>query len=253
MKDPHAGDWEELARREPYFAVLTDRGLAGVEANRIATSAFLETGEADIAALMEAIASLLQRQLHPACSLDFGCGAGRLTLPLARRSERVVACDIAPTMLRHARQNVENARLENVTFILSEELGGLPDGTFDFVSSLLVFQYIPIHDGYALIRTILRLLATGGVAALHVMLERPRGRLRRMARAADLRSRMNHRPLNAMPEPKVKPGYLETNEYDEAVLLRHIEASGARLAGTFAQHGAGAGVVLVVEKLPPTA
>ncbi|MEO8033757.1 MAG: methyltransferase domain-containing protein [Acidobacteriota bacterium] len=251
MKHPHAGDWEELARREPYFAVLTDQGLAGVEANHIATAAFLETGEADIAALMTAIASLLHRELHPASSLDFGCGAGRLTLPLARRSRRVVACDIAPTMLEHARQNAEEARLENVIFVLSDELGGLPDGSFDFVSSLLVFQYIQIPDGYGLIRTLLRLLAPGGVAALHVMLERPRGRLRRMARAADLRSRMRNRPLDARPEPKVKPGYLETNEYDETILLRHIEASGARLAGTFAQHGAG--VVLVVEKLPPTA
>jgi SAM-dependent methyltransferase len=247
MKDKDAADWEELARREPYFAVLTNEGLPGVASNSVATAEFFETGQADIAALLEAMTSLLGREIHPASTLDFGCGAGRLTLPLARISTRVVGCDIAPTILAHARQNLERAALRNVTLLSNDELTALPDGHFDLVCSLLVFEHIPPSTGYALIRTILRLLAPRGVAALHVPFER-KGGLRRYARFA--RGRSRRRPTDVRHRAGGLP-FMQRNEYDEDRLVRNIEAFGARLAGSFATpHGATAGAVLIIEKLP---
>src|ERR1700704_1336348 len=155
VTDRHAKDWEELARREPYFAVLTNEGFLGVEGNSVATTAFFDTGEADISSLLAAITSILGGDIALTSTLDFGCGVGRLTIPLARRAARVVACDIAPTMLAHARENVERAGLRNVTYIESSELAGLPPAGFDFVCSLLVLQHIPPASGYQCIRTVL--------------------------------------------------------------------------------------------------
>ena len=159
-----AVNWEELARREPYFAVLRDDGSEGVHGNAEPTAAFFESGEEDVAALLAAIASLLGRELIIDRALDFGCGAGRLTLPLARRARRVVGCDIAPTMLAHAGRNAETAELCNVTFTSCDDL----PGAFDFICSLLVFQYIPIADGYAIVRSLVHLLAPGGIAAIQL-------------------------------------------------------------------------------------
>jgi SAM-dependent methyltransferase len=247
MKDTDASDWEELARREPYFAVLTSDGLPGVASNSVATAEFFETGEADIAALLEAMTSLLGREIHPASTLDFGCGAGRLTLPLARISTRVVASDIAPTILEHARQNIDRAALRNVTLLLNDELTALANGHFDFVCSLLVFEHIPPPAGYALIRLILRLLAPGGVAALHVPFER-KGGLRRYARF--VRGRSRRRPTGVRHRAGGLP-FMQRNEYDEGRLVRDIEVSDARLVGSFATpHGDAAGAVLIIEKLP---
>ena len=171
MKDRNAGEWEDLARRQPYFPVLTDEGIREVE--------FLKSGEDDVALLLAAITSMLGYDVPLTTALDFGCGAGRLTIPLARRATRVVGCDVAPTILEHARQNAREAGLQNVTFIETAELS---ESQFDFVCSLLTFQHIHPTEGYKLIRTLMRVLAPGGVAALQLTLEPAGGGLQRLAR-----------------------------------------------------------------------
>lgn len=223
-------DWEELARREPYFPVLDHDGHATREA-------FFETGEADIAALLSAIATRLGHDLQLTSTLDFGCGVGRLTIPLARRSKRVVACDIAPTMLAHARQNVLDAGLLNVTFIEPDELTNL-EGRFDFICSLLVLQYIPPAAGHAMIDVLLRALAPSGVAALHVTFEARGKRLRRFARAvAGDRAVPREHAATTM------------NEYDKFAVHQQIASAGAQVIGRFAtHHGETAGAVLIIEK-----
>lgn len=249
MKDRHADDWEELARREPYFAVLTDEGYLGVGGNSVATAAFFETGEADIASLLPAIAALTGRDVPLGAVLDFGCGVGRLTLPLARLATSVVGCDVAPTMLTHARANAEGAGLRNVTFVQNDELTGLSEGRFDFICSLLVFQHIPPSAGYGLLRRLLRLLAPGGVAALHLTFERPGGGLRRFARVIRSRSPLVHRLAGAVRHDRLRLPYMQMNEYDERVVVRDIEAAGARAVGRLpTQHGDTTGAVLVVER-----
>jgi SAM-dependent methyltransferase len=249
VKDRSAADWEELAQREPYFAVLTHDDFLGVQSSDVASTAFFETGEADIAALLAAIASVFGREIPLTSVLDFGCGVGRLTLPLARRATRVVACDIAPTMLAHARQNAEKAGLHNVTFIESRELAALSDEQFDFIGSLLVLQHIPVSAGYEIIRTLLRLLAAGGIAALHLTFERPGGGLRRLARAARAKSRFVHRAVGVLRRENLRLPYMQMNQYDERVLLRDIQAAGARLVNRSAtHHGDTAGAVWIIEK-----
>jgi len=190
-------DWEELARREPYFPVLSGAGVRD--------DAFLDTGEADIALLLPAIAAILGRDVPLTSVLDFGCGAGRLTIPLARRADRVVACDIAPSVLEHARKNVRDAGLSNVTFVEPRELAG----RFDFICSLLVFQHIRAAEGYEIIRTLLDLLSPGGVAVVQLTLEPSGGGLRRLAR---MRIGRSHRDL---PHRMQMPSWLQANAYDE--------------------------------------
>jgi SAM-dependent methyltransferase len=237
VKDRTAGEWEELARREPYFPVLTDEGVRDDD--------FLKTGEEDIVVLLGAVASILGRDPPLAAALDFGCGAGRLTLPLARRASRVVACDIAPTILEHARQNVHEAGLHNVTFIETRDLAGLPDGQFDFVCSLLTFQHIPPAEGYGLMRTLLRLLAPGGIAAIQLTLEPPGGGLQRLARMLRA-SRFVHR---VMPHDIRRPSWMQVNAYDDRVMKRIIAEAGATVVGRFATHvGHTFGTVLIIEK-----
>ncbi len=177
-------------------------------------------------------------------SLDFGCGVGRLTIPLARRAERVTACDIAPTMLVHARANAERAGLRNVTYIESDELLALPDGTFTFIGSLLVLQYVPRPIGYDLIRTLVRLLAPGGIAVLQVRLARPGETLRQFMRMIRARSHLHQTEPGGSREEG-----LQLYEYDERVVLRDVRAADAEIVGRLAaQAGDPTDAVLLIRK-----
>jgi len=141
-------------------------------------------------------------------------------------------------MLVHARQNVENAGLRNVTFVALEALSLLPGSQFDFVCSLLVFQYIPDSAGYAIIRTLLDLLAPSGVAALHMILRGPSARARFVRRAAGFRS-----------QDDVRSAYTDTNVYDERAVRRVIDDAGARLIGRFTTgQDEATGTVVIIEK-----
>ncbi|HWS73171.1 MAG TPA: class I SAM-dependent methyltransferase, partial [Thermoanaerobaculia bacterium] len=210
-----AEEWEALARDEPYFGILTDGGDVDVRASSSASAEFFRTGEEDIAALLAAITSVVGRKLPLRAVLDFGCGAGRLTIPLARRAANVVACDVAPTMLLHARRNAEAEGLQNVTYLLADEAVRLPHGSFDFICSLLVLQYVAPAAGYPLIAELTRLLAPGGVAALHMMLARAGG------------------------DPRAE------NAYDERRVQRSVAAAGGRLVSRLPL---GAGDVLLIDQ-----
>jgi SAM-dependent methyltransferase len=251
MKNLHVADWEALARHQPYFPVLTHEGSVETESTSGATDAFFQTGEADIEALFSAIATLRGREVVLASSLDFGCGVGRLTLPLAQRSTRVVGCDIAPTMLAHARQNARDADLRNVTFIGSPELTGLPDGKFDFVCSFFVLQYIAPPIGCEIIRALLRVLAPAGVAALHLTFARRGSRLRRFASVIPPTSRHVNGVIRSARQAGRPRAYAEVSEYDEQTVMREIETTGAHLIGRFATGpGDAVGAVLIVERTP---
>jgi SAM-dependent methyltransferase len=227
MHDRDAADWEELARREPYFPVHTHEG-------RLASDEFFATGEADVVALLSGVTAVLGREIALTSVLDFGCGAGRLTLPLARRARDVVACDLAPTMLLHARTNAEDAGLQNVTFVSTADLPQVQPASFDFIVSLLVLQYIAPPAGYALIRTMTALLAPGGVAALHVMLDRA-GELHRLMRWSRSRSRLAIR----------RPAYEHVRSYDANAIRREVEAGGGVIAAQLPLPRGG--VVLVID------
>lgn len=193
--------------------------------------AFLESGEADIALLLPAITSLLGRDVPLTSVLDFGCGAGRLTIPLARRAVRVVACDVAPSVLEHARKNVRDAELSNVAFVEAREL----EGHFDFICSLLVFQHIRPVAGYAIIRNLLRLLTPRGVAVLQLTMEPSGGGLQRLARM-----RLKRGVNRVLSHRMQMPAWMQVNAYDERVVIRDVAAAGAVVIARL-------GSVLVIE------
>jgi 2-polyprenyl-3-methyl-5-hydroxy-6-metoxy-1,4-benzoquinol methylase len=191
LKNTHRAAWEDLAQRQAYFPVLTHQGVLHTESSDVATVRFFATGEADVSSLLAAAASIVGHDIPLTSVLDFGCGVGRLTLPLARRATNVTACDISPTMLAHARQNADDAGLRNIRYILNDQMATLRGGEFDFVCSLLVLQYVPRSLGYDIIRTLLHLLAPEGIAILHLVFARSGESLRQLARMCRAKSRFN--------------------------------------------------------------
>lgn len=98
--------------------------------------------------------------------LDIGCGTGSLAVALARRGARVTAIDISPQMLDIARGKVEEAGLEeNVTLtqVSAIELDErFEAGSFDLITSTLVFSELSDDEQRFVLRQCHRLLVDGG-------------------------------------------------------------------------------------------
>lgn len=100
-------------------------------------------------------------------ALDFGCGVGRLVIPLARAFEHVTGVDISSAMLETAAQNCLEQNLNNVDFVRSDdELTQVP-GRFDFIHCYLVLQHIPTQRGEQIVAQLLKRLNDEGILAIH--------------------------------------------------------------------------------------
>ncbi len=235
MRDRSADDWNALGEAEPFFAVLTDERFLRDRMSEEDREAFFASGEEDIAHVFDLIA---QPDFAPKFALDFGCGVGRLTRALAKRIEHVAGVDVAPSMLRIARENVSQA-----TF--SAEI---PDQRFDLIVSLIVFQHIPVRRGEALLDEILRHLSDDGVAALQFTFRRPGSFLRRVARTIRGRVPLVHRIAQRLRGERPMP-YMQMNEYDLArvtAILRRHECEEPRVIPT--NHGGIKGAIVVASR-----
>ena len=163
--------WERFAAREPYFAVLTSAQFLRQNLTAEGQRAFFESGDALVASMFRAIELQLSPYFNPSTILEYGCGAGRLAIPLARRSARnagsVTAVDRSPAMLEAARQEAGRQGVSNVEFRTPAELFS-GDRTFDFITCYFVLQRLPPDEGLPLLAALLNRLTPKGVGVFHV-------------------------------------------------------------------------------------
>jgi ubiquinone/menaquinone biosynthesis C-methylase UbiE len=101
--------------------------------------------------------------------LEIGCGVGRMTRMLARIFGHVTGVDISEEMIRQARENTVD--LNNVDLVVGDgcTLTGLPDASYDFAYSFIVFQHIPAYSVMAsYCRDVYRVLKPRGLFKFQV-------------------------------------------------------------------------------------
>jgi ubiquinone/menaquinone biosynthesis C-methylase UbiE len=107
--------------------------------------------------------------------LEIGPGAGRWSVLLEPRAERLIAVDVAQAPLDAVGQRLEG----RVECIVSDgaTLTGIADASVDAVWSFDVFVHIAPADQAAYLTEIARVLRPGGIAAIHHADGRNRGAL----------------------------------------------------------------------------
>src|SRR5262245_37497970 len=92
-------NWDMLGKEDPLWAIITWDDKKG---NKWDLGEFFASGEQEIAELMQYLSDRgVDCARHRA--LDFGCGVGRLSQPLAKHFTSVIGVDIAPSMVTRAR------------------------------------------------------------------------------------------------------------------------------------------------------
>ena len=146
--------WERFAREDPEHYIVT--GV--VTRDEFDRSGFITA---------ERLLTESGVELTPdSVVLEFGCGAGRVLLPMAEKCGRAIGVDISPTMLKHMLERAEQRELSNVAAALVDEEWS-SDGTVTFAYSHLVFQHIAdVQLIASALSRIANLLATDGRAHL---------------------------------------------------------------------------------------
>lgn len=151
--------WDRFARHDPLWAILSDPSKAG---RRWDLRSFLETGRREVSLLMYQLRAL-GLSVRRDAALDFGCGVGRLTQPLAGHFDRVVGVDVSPEMIRLADQiNQHSARVRYVCNA-RDDLTLFAAGEFTFMYSNVVLQHVEPARTLQYLRELLRVVSAGGL------------------------------------------------------------------------------------------
>src|ERR1041385_7888764 len=162
--DALGATWEELARTDAFYAILSDPEKKG---NKWDIAEFLATGENEIDTLMHHLADH-EIPFEADVALDFGCGVGRLAQALSRRFKKVYGVDVAPTMIGRAKEINEFG--DRCEYILNEQpnLSLFVNGQFSFILSSIVLQHLPVELALAYIAEFSRVLRPNGLMVFQV-------------------------------------------------------------------------------------
>jgi len=157
-------DWDRRARENARYFVATHRSDWTDED-------FFASGQEEIANHILTDMTNICQGRDPASMrvLEIGCGAGRVTRALAGVFGEVHAVDVSGEMIAHARAALGG--LPNVFLYQNNgmDLSAIPDLSFDFAFSVIVFQHIPsrgVIENY--FREIARLLRPGALFKVQV-------------------------------------------------------------------------------------
>jgi SAM-dependent methyltransferase len=223
-------DWTRLGEADPLWAVCVDPARRG---GRWDVQEFLATGRAEIA---DAMASLDRLGLCAARddALDFGCGAGRLTVALAAHFATVTGVDISPSML--AKAHALHAGNDRCRFVHNDspQLSAFPDESFDLVYSSLVLQHMPTDLASAYLVEFIRVLRPGGAIVVLV----PEAHLRTLRGIVYARA---PRRLIGLIQRKVfgYPAPMQMNVLPASLVRRLVDAHGGRLEASVPHAGYG--------------
>jgi SAM-dependent methyltransferase len=185
-----AREWDMNAEADPFWSVLTHPGLQG---NRWDVGEFFAIGEREAEWLLAHVERIRRGGLRRDRALDFGCGIGRVTGPLADRFRETIGLDVSSVMVRLARHH--NAHRPACRFVVNRrpDLAAIPDASIDLLYSKLTPQHMEPQLALGYLPEFVRVLRPGGVAVfqvLHVVGER--GGAQRLLPAA-IRRRLRQR------------------------------------------------------------
>jgi len=160
-------EWEKWGRSDPYYGVTTSSEYLGQHLPDKNWNKFFQSG----INLMEVVFPIMEEHFRknwvPEMGIDFGCGVGRLAIPLAGRCKSVIGIDVSKAMLLEAGANAEKTGTTNIEFINSDDRLTLLSKPFDYLQSFHVLQHIPVKRGMRILQQLVTRLEPEGCGVIH--------------------------------------------------------------------------------------
>ena len=154
--------FDAFAAREPFFATVTDPKFLRANLTPVRERKFYATGEALVERMFAIIEAGLVPGFAPVSMLEYGCGPGRLAIPLSRRPGSVSAIDRSPVMLDVARREAARRGAGHIAFDAPDAFAA-SSRKFDLVVCYHVLQRLSTRTGLSLIRSLVDRMSPGGV------------------------------------------------------------------------------------------
>jgi SAM-dependent methyltransferase len=219
--------WEEIARRDPFWGVLSTDEYLGTDLGEETERSFFQSGEDHVSRVFDVLRQHVQPGFSPVSALDYGCGLGRILIPLAKACERVIGVDVSPTMLSRAAANLTRANVTNVELVQANHVPPIAPPV-EFVHSALVLQHVHPSRGLAIVEELLSVLAPGGCGAVQFHLRGSSSHLLRLSRRLRERSQVASNLLVRLRGGDSREALVLMYPYDSTSILRILAAMGAR-------------------------
>lgn len=219
--------WKAYGKKDPYFGVITDDKFRDENLSKENLLKFFKTGEDYVKRIFSVFDKMSEGTFKPKTGLDFGCGTGRIAIPMANRLESVVGIDISEDMLKEAELNAAKFKLNNTSFKLSDDaLSQVKGMTFDLVNTYIVLQHMNVDRGMKVIHRLVEMVNPGGAGVIHVAYRDDRTTLKRSMSHVRSRIPLIHNVLNVVSGKSWNTPLMQMNAYNLNEVVQVIQASG---------------------------
>jgi SAM-dependent methyltransferase len=241
-------DWEKWGKIDPYYGVYTHDKFKKANLTDENKKEFIRGGYDYIANVINKIKEQIDSTYTVKKALDFGCGVGRLVIPLAEVAEHVTGIDVSESMLNEAKNNCETLSIKNVTFLKSDDNLSLLSGKYDFINSFNVFQHIPVKRGYRIFENLIAHLEDSGICVVHFTYANT-FKIKVITRWIKTYIPLARNFINVIKGRNLFATDMQMNNYDLNKLLFLMQKSNVyEIYAEYSDHGGWLGIILYFRK-----
>jgi len=156
--------WDSWGKKDPLWAILSYKEKKG---RKWMIDEFFKTGIKEIQSVLKYIKSK-GIKLNRGKALDFGCGIGRLTQPLAQNFKKAYGVDIAPSMIKLAKKYNKHGKKCEYILNKADNLKIFKGSSIDFIYSHITLQHIKPKYSLKYIKEFFRILAPNGILLFQI-------------------------------------------------------------------------------------
>lgn len=241
-------EWEKFGKNDPYYGVITHEKYRKSKLTDESKAEFFKSGYEYIDGVLKNIRKYVDPDYSVGRALDFGCGVGRLVVPLSEVAETVTGVDVSESMLREARKNCEARAIGNVYLVRCDDNLSSLAGKFDLIHSFIVLQHIPVERGESIFENLIAKASDGGVCVIHVTYA-ANYKIKRLAPWIKCYLPFAKNIINAIKRTDSSAPEMQMNHYDLNKLLFIMQkANVCKFHVEFTDHAGALGVILYFQK-----
>jgi len=240
--------WEYYGSADPYYGVLTSDDYRRTAMTPDMKAKFFDSGRQYVDVVLGIIKAELDVSFQPKTALDFGCGVGRLVIPLAKICTQVTGVEISASMIEEAKKNCREQGISNVSIVKSDDTLSQVSGSFDLVHSYIVFQHIAPDRGETILRRLIDVLRGDGVGVLQFTYFSKNTPTRKLLMRAYKHMPFMYSFRNLLKGRPFREPLMQMNEYNLNRIFRILQDTGCHRCGIrFTDHNM-YGIIIFFQK-----